>query len=95
MKRIVLDVQVKLCGRKNFRGEKKLIDYYITVPGRDRIYAFSQTFTYGTYDLCKSGVIVNELLSKRSRDRGIMNLVRKMQVMAAYLQEEYELPLAS
>ncbi len=88
------DSNMKLIGRKNFRGEKKQIDYFILTSGNDKLYAFSYRYTTKAYELCKSGIRVNELASKRSRDMGIMNLVSYYKLMVPYLAEEYELKLA-
>lgn len=88
------DSNMKLIGRKNFRGEKKQIDYFILTPENDRLYAFSYRYTTNAYELCKSGIRVNELASKRCRDMGIMKLVNYYKLMVPYLAEEYELKLA-
>lgn len=93
MRKVFLEEQVRLTGVKNFTGKDKLIDYYIEQPGQDRIYAFSKIFTQNTYDMCKSGIRVNELSTKRSRDRGVMQLVKYLNVMLPYLSEYYELPV--
>ena len=94
MRKIILDGSVKMIGVKNFKGKDKLVDYFIDVPGKERIYAFSRTFTQNAYDMCKSGIRVNELAAKRSRDTGIMSLVNYYNLMAPYLAEEYELRMA-
>ena len=63
MKKFKLDNQVKLTGLKNFRGEDKIIDYYLVLPKeQERMYAFSKMYTQATYDLCKSGIRVNDLI---------------------------------
>lgn len=93
MKKIILEEQVKIKGVKNYRGKDKLIDYYIEIPGKSKLYAFSKVYTQHTYDMCKSGIRVNELSVKRSRDRGVMRLVNYLNVMLPYLSENYELPV--
>ena len=93
MKKIILEEQVKIRGIKNFKGRDKLIDYYIVIPGRHDIYAFSKAYTQNTYNMCKSGIRVNELSVKRSRDRGIMRLTNYLNIMLPYLSEYYELPV--
>ena len=85
MRKVILTEQVKLTGVKNFTGKDKLIDYYIEQPGRDKIYAFSKIFTQNIYDMCKSGIRVNELSTKRSRDRGVMRLVNYLNMVLPYL----------
>ena len=91
MRKVILTEQVKLTGVKNFTGKDKLIDYYIEQPGRDKIYAFSKIFTQNIYDMCKSGIRVNELSTKRSRDRGVMRLVNYLNMVLPYLSEYYGL----
>ena len=81
MRKVILTEQVKLTGVKNFTGKDKLIDYYIEQPGRDKIYAFSKIFTQNIYDMCKSGIRVNELSTKRSRDSGVMRLVNYLNML--------------
>ena len=94
MKKVRLDNSVKLMGMKNFSGVEKLIDYYLLTGNEKKIYAFSKVYTHNTYDMCKSGIRVNELMSKRSRDTGIMRLVNYTKLVIPYLAEEYALPLA-
>lgn len=93
MKKIILNEQVKIKAVKNFRGNKKLIDYYIEQPRRKSIYAFTRTFTNNTYDMCKAGIRVNELSLKKSRDKAVMGLVKYLNIMLPYLSEYYELPV--
>ncbi len=88
------DSNMKPVGRKNFKGEKKKIDYYIVTASNNRLYAFSYGYTANAYDMCKAGIRVNELASKCSRDMGIMKLVNYYNLMVPYLAEEYELKLA-
>ena len=95
MKKIKVTEQVKMIGVKNFKGEEKLIDYYIVVPGQERMYAFSKIYTHTTYDMCKAGVRINQLLSKKSRDTGVMRLVKYLHVMMPYLTEYYDLPVVA
>ena len=38
MKNVRVDNKVKLVGKKNFAGEDKLIDYYIQLDNKERIY---------------------------------------------------------
>ena len=47
------------------------------------------------YNLCKSGILVNDLASRRSRDTGVMRLVNQVNRMLPYLAEIYDLPLAA
>ena len=95
MKKIILKEQVKLKGIKNFNGKDRMIDFYITSPGRDDIYAFSRKYSNSTYDICKSGVRVNEISTKRSRNRSVMGVVKYLNVVLPYLTECYGLEVVS
>lgn len=74
---------------KNFKGKDKLTDYYLVLPDGKQIYAFSKLYTDNTYKMCKGGVRLNDLLTKRTHDTGIMSLVKRMKFMLPYLKEEY------
>lgn len=63
MKRVRVADDVRLIGVKNFSGSDKLVDYYLQVPNQSNIYAFSKTYTNNSYDLCKAGIRVNDLIS--------------------------------
>ncbi len=95
MKKIILKEQIKLVGVKNFKGEDKMIDFFITAPGKANIYAFSKKYTNTIYDICKSGIRVNEISTKRSRNRAVMGLVKYLNVMLPYLTEYYGLEVAA
>lgn len=58
------------------------------------IYAFSKTYTNNSYDLCKAGIRVNDLISRRTRDTGVMHVVKYTNLLLPYFVEEYALPLA-
>ena len=74
---------------KNFKGKKKLLDYYWVLPDGERIYAFSKPYTDNTYRMCKGGMRLNDLLCVRKADEGVMALVKRMKFMVSYLKEEY------
>lgn len=95
MKKVKIKNNVKIKGVKNFRDEKKVIDYFLLVPGCDEVYAFSRNFTKNAYDMCKAGISLNDLRSKKSKDAGIMKLVNYTNFMMPFLAEYYELPLAN
>ena len=95
MKKIRLANNVTIKGTKNFKGEKRLIDYYISIPGEQSpIYAFSKNYTNSTYELCKSWIAINKLICTRSRSEGVMNLVEYTRIFLPYLVEEYGLQVA-
>ena len=93
MKRIRLANNVKIVGIKNFTGEHKLVDYYLVLPNV-RIYAFSKRYTHHSYDMCKAGISVNDLMVTKSRDTGVMRLVNYTNLIMPYLTEYYDLPCA-
>lgn len=74
---------------KNFKGKDKLTDYYWVLPDGEQIYAFSRKYTDNTYNMCKGGIRLNDLLCTRKNDEGIMRLVKRMKFMLPYLKEEY------
>lgn len=94
MKNVRVANSIIIKGYKNFKGEKKLIDFYLFSRNNEKLYAFSKPYTVGCYNLCKSGICVNELMSKRTRDVGMMNFVRYTKFIMPYLAEIYELKAA-
>lgn len=95
MKKVILDNNMKIIGIKNFNGKDRKIDFYLITKENERLYAFSNTYTHHSYDLCKSGAIINEIACKRTRDTGVMRLVKQLNRMLPYLAEIYELPVAA
>ena len=85
----MVKTNVLVVGVKNFRGKDKMIDYFLLMPDGEKIYAFSIKYTDNTYNLCKGGVRINEILTKRTHDYGIMRLVKRMKFMLPYFKEEY------
>jgi len=59
----------------------------------EQLYAFTNVYTRNSYDLCKSGIRVNDLVGRRTRDTGIMRLVKLTNRMLPYLADIYELPV--
>lgn len=84
-----LSDKVKLIGI--LKADKRKIDYYIVLPGNSRIYAFTRAYTKNSYDLCKAGISIKNLLQKRTRDTGITNLIKYTAYMMPYFLDEYEL----
>ena len=91
MRRTFVSKNIRLSAVKNFGGKDKLVDYFIEQPGKPKIYAFSKAFTQNTYDLCKSGIRINDLCIKKSRDRGVMRLVNYLNLVLPHLCEDYDL----
>ena len=85
----MVKTNVLVVGVKNFKGKDKNIDYYLQMPNGERIYAFSIIYTDHTYKLCKGGIRINDLLTKRTHDYGVMRLVKRMKFMLPYFKEEY------
>ena len=86
----MIKTHVLALAAKNFRGEKKLTDYYLVLPDGERIYEFSKTYTDNTYNMCKGGKRLNDLLCKKTSDSGIMSLVKRMKFMLPYFKEEFD-----
>jgi len=92
MKKVILQDKVKLYGIMDEEGKQKVVHYYIQCPGMGRVYAFTRPYSKGTYELCKAGIRVNDLSTRRSRDKALMKLVKRLNVMLPYLREYYDLP---
>ena len=67
MKKVRLQNNMRIIGIRNFRGGAKRIDYFLITPGNEKLYAFSCTYTHKSYDMCKSGIMVNQLKDLLSR----------------------------
>ena len=76
-------------------ANQSMIYYYIICPGMERIYAFSKKYIQNAYDLCKSGIRINDLSTRKTRDRGVMILVDYLNMMLPYLCDYYELPVVA
>ena len=87
---IMVKTNVLVVAIKNFKGKDKLLDYYLVLPNGERIYAFSRKYTDNTYHMCKGGIRVNDLLTTRKNDAGVMALVKRLKFMMPYFKEEYE-----
>lgn len=95
MKRVHLNNNIKIIGIKNFKNECKKVDYYLITKENEYLYAFTNEYTRNAYDMCKAGIAVNSLIGRRTRDNGIMKLVKRTNRMLPYLAEYYELPLVA
>lgn len=93
MKKVRLSNNMKMVGIKNFNGECRTVDYYLITKDNEQLYAFTNVYTRNSYDLCKSGIRVNDLVGRRTRDTGIMRLVKLTNRMLPYLADIYELPV--
>ena len=94
MRKVHLDNNMKMIGIKNFRNDDRKVDYYLITKDNEQLYAFTNVYTKNSYDLCKAGIRVNDLVGRRTRDIGVMRLVKLTNRMLPYLAEIYELPLA-
>ena len=81
--------KIKLIGVKNFSGEDKLLDCYFVTPDNRQFYVFSRPYTNHSYEICKSGIRVNELIHKNTRDTGVMRLIQDMNDVLPDFMEEY------
>ena len=96
MRMLKVSDNIKLVGIKNFTGRDKLVDYYVIIPARqEKVYAFSKIYTDNSYNMCKCGKRINDLLTVRSRDTGIMRLVKYTRHIMPYLIEEHRIPVAA
>ena len=81
-----IDNKTKLIARKNARDE---MNYYIRTASNEEIYAFTKPYSLKTWELCKSGIRLNELM--RKSHEAIMLLVKYTRYIMPYLCEEYGL----
>lgn len=86
--------KITLQGIKNFKGEDRKVDYYLILPKGDKIYAFTRDYTIGTYSMTRSGIQLENLITTRTKDRSIMNLVKYTKYIMPYLTDEYGLDVA-
>lgn len=91
MKKINVAESMLLVGEKNFGGKERMIDYYLVGKNSRKLYAFTKKYTDKTYEICKSGVRLNKLISTKTRNEGVMKLVRYTARMMPYLAEYYSL----
>ncbi|MCR4929087.1 MAG: hypothetical protein K5988_03720 [Lachnospiraceae bacterium] len=81
---------ILLIGTKNFKGRERKVDYYLLFPDGEKIYAFSRSYTHHTYDLCKGGIRVSDLIRVKKADYSVMSLVKYMKFMLPYFKEEFQ-----
>lgn len=94
MKHVRLDDNVRLVGiKQNEKDGNRKVNYYLRTGKNEMLYAFSRNYSRHTYDLCKAGIRVNDLIARRTRDTAVMNLVDYMNLILPYLAEIYDLPL--
>lgn len=93
MKHVRLEGNVRLVGiKENGKGSNRKVSYYLQTDKNEMLYAFSRNYSRHTYDLCKAGIRVNDLVSRRTRNTAVMNLVDYTNLMLPYLVEIYGLP---
>lgn len=91
MKKMRTKENIRLVAVKNNRNYDRKMDYYLVDSKNHRMYAFTRSYTNSTYNLCKSGIRVNQLLSVKTDNKAIMNLKKYMKLMLPYFAEEYGL----
>ena len=91
MKKLDINKQTKLIAIKNSKSD---INYYILTPDNERLYAFTRPYSQKSWDMCKSGIRVNDLITTRTKNTGIMLLVKYTKYIMPYLCEEYGLATA-
>lgn len=93
MKHVRLDDNVRSVGiKQNEKDGNRKVSYYLRTGKNEMLYAFSRNYSRHTYDLCKAGIRVNDLVSRRTRDTAVMNLVDYTNLMLPYFVEIYGLP---
>ena len=95
MRKFRLKSNMKIIGIKDFHGSERKINYYLISRNQERLYAFTTSYTHKAYQICKSGILVNDLAGKRCRDFGVMHVVKQLNRMLPYLAEYYDLQLAA
>ncbi len=85
---------LKLVGVKKDNGKEKVIDYFIITERNERFYAFSKAYTHKTYNMCKAGIRIEDLKTKKTKDFGVSRLVKYTNYIMNYLIEYYELNVA-
>lgn len=88
-------IAVKKYVDKEVSQDHKLLDFYLINKKGEWLYAFTDDYRHNVYDLCKGGYPVNDLLSKRGRDRGMANFIRMLKRMLPYLASEYDLAITA
>ena len=88
MKQVKINNQIKLIATKDKSNE---INYYILTAKNDKLYAFTRPYCMKTWNICKSGIRLNELMRKKSSHEGVMLLVKYVKYIMPYLCEEYNL----
>ena len=88
MKNLKIDNRTKLIG---IRKDDEEVNYYIQTPTNEMIYALSRNLSLKEWDICKSGIRIEDLFVKRIRQEGVMNLVKHVKYIIPYLCQEYNL----
>lgn len=94
MKKVRLPESICLIGIKNFEEKERKVDYYMRLPYGEPIYAFFRKYSNSTYDLCKSGIRINDLMRVKSKDYSIMRLVGQENRIIPFLADYYNLDVA-
>lgn len=91
MKNLLIDNRTRLIG---IRKNKEEVNYFIQTPTNEMIYAFTRDFSLKEWDICKSGIRIDDLFTKKRRHEGVMNLVKHAKYIVPYLCQEYDLLIA-
>lgn len=95
MKKVRVSNQVKLIGTRRARDGREVVDYYFILPDQTRMYAFTGRYYEHAYELCRGGERVNRLISTRTTDHGVMNLVDRLNLILPYFVKYWDLPAES
>lgn len=88
MKNLKIDNRTRLIG---VRKDGEEVNYYIQTSTNEMIYAFTRDFSLKEWNICKSGIRVDDLLTKKRRHEGVMNLVKHAKYIIPYLCRENDL----
>lgn len=86
----MFEENIWIIGRKNFKGNCRWIDFYLIMASGEEKFIFTKKYSHHSYDLCKGGIRINELIVTKSRDFGIMRVVDHVKRMKRYIKEEFQ-----
>ena len=89
MKTVFINEAARVISKKNDKTSD--LDFYIVLSNNKRFYAFSKTYKASVFNYTKKGVRVNSVVTLKSGNKDIMNLVRYLKKNLPYLVDEYEL----
>ena len=80
-----------LIARKVEKDGIRKLNYYVQTSDHQTYYAFTRKYSDGCYGLCKSGIMIEKLVSKKTKNTAVMRMIQNVKRMWNYLIEYYEL----